>query len=630
MIEKAQSTNHASGIASAPGDLPIPVVRERKAVKATQFRHDNTISPNDPKPSEPVTITATSGATMNIQRAEIWYTIAGHSPTAQSLKQPMSLSSVEWAAATGYLNCWQATLPPQPDGTIVRYKIAGYSASAGDTPDYFAHDGSGFWFQIGETGLTTFAYHVQAQPRHLPDWMADAVIYHIFLDRFRNDGEDGRFLPHGPQEKHGGTLRGVIRALPYLAELGVNCLWLSSIGPSDSYHRYDQTDYFTVDPDLGSLETLRELVEAAHVRGMRLILDFVPSHGSWNMPEFVAARQDRDAPTASWFVFDEWPDKYRCFLGVAPSLVSFNSNDEGLRQFLIDSARFWLCDVGFDGLRLDHAIGHGADFWVAFSTALEQAKPDVALFGEAPDTPDMLRHFQGWLQGILDFPLAQMLRMSFGRGDWGVAELSGALQAYNRYMQEGPGRVTFFDNHDMNRFLFVANGDTRRLKLAALCLWTLPFPPILYYGTEIGLSQNQDKDAGGFGGDHEIRHDMIWDAAQWDHDLLDFFKTIIDLRHCQPALRRGEWRPLSIDVERQICSYRLVLDSDELQVYFNLSEVCRHIRIDPAPTPQVLLSTNPANELKETTLTLAGLSGIILAGERSRRTSGRVEPIATP
>ncbi|MGD9048014.1 MAG: alpha-amylase family glycosyl hydrolase, partial [Anaerolineae bacterium] len=184
------------------------------------------------------------------------------------------------------------------------------------------------------------------------------------------------------------------------------------------------------------------------------------------------------------------------------------------------------------------------------------------------------------------------------------------------------GRVTFFDNHDMNRFLFLANGDTRRLKLATLCLLTLPFPPVLYYGTEIGLSQNQDKDAGGLSGDHEVRHDMIWDPALWDHDLLAFFRAIIGLRRQQPVLRRGKWHPLYTDLERQIYGYKIVSGSFELQVLFNLSDVSHQIPLDPPQPRQMLLSTNSRNALQdadaERTLTLEGLSGVVLASKRSQ------------
>ncbi|MCA9983379.1 MAG: DUF3459 domain-containing protein [Anaerolineales bacterium] len=560
------------GIASAPGDLPMPMLLERQARRASQFRHDNTVQPSAPLPDEPVTISATSGAALPIDRAELWYTVDGSQPGPASQRLSMPLAQVLWEPRVGYLNEWAVTVPPQPAGTIVRYQIAGYRLGA-DRPEWLAHDGTGFWYRYGADGITTFAYRVRAERQDLPDWMQDAVIYHIFLDRFHNGTENGVW-PAGqqPLAKHGGNLQGVIQALPYLAELGVNCLWLSPLGPAESYHRYDQTSFTDIDPILGDLATMRQLVAAAHARGLRLILDYVPSHASWQMPAFLAAQADQKAPSASWFIFEQWPDKYRSFLGIIPQLVSLNTNDPGLRRFLIDSARYWLCDVGFDGLRLDHSIGHGLDFWVQFCTELETVKPAVALFGEATDTPENLQRQAGRLQGVLDFPLAEALRLTFGLGRWGVTELAGFLRSHFALMAHGPGLVGFFDNHDMDRLLFLAENDSRRLRLAALALLTLPGPITLYYGTEIGLSQPASKAAGGFGGDHVVRGNMVWDPAGWDHSLLTFFRDLIALRRQSAALRRGHWSLRQLDDQRQLLVYEMAQGAEKLAIWFNLGD----------------------------------------------------------
>lgn len=582
-----------SDIASAPGDLPFPALIERQTLLGSQFRHDNTISPTAPKPGERVRVTATSGATMLIERAEIWYTTDGSWPGADSERVPMAIAAVDWTPRTRFVNEWQGVIPGQPEGTAVRYKIAGYTAESDDTPACFAHDGSGFWFFIGDSGITTFAYRVRQKAVTLPDWMADAVIYHIFIDRFHPGTVDGRFPADlDPNERHGGTLRGITQSLDYLSELGVNCLWLSPIGPADTYHRYDQKDFFGIDPELGTEAELRALIAALHERGMRIILDFVPSHTSWKMPEFLAAQQNQNAPSYDWFVFNEWPHDYRNFLNRVPFLPSFDTESDSARRYLIDSAIHWVRDFGFDGLRLDHSIGHGMDFWVQFSNEVEAARPDVALFGEATDTPENLRSMHGRLQGFLDFPLAQLMRLVFGRGSWGVRELAGTMAAYQRFMAGGPGRVTFFDNHDMNRLLFEAGNDTRRVKLAALCLLSLPYPPVIYYGTEIALFQERDKNDGGIGGDHEIRRDMLWDTAEWDEDLLAFFKTLIGLRHDHAALRRGSWRPLVADVEKQVYGYRMADETAELVVLFNLNDSPQQITLDGLERVDRLMSVN--------------------------------------
>jgi glycosidase len=400
----------------------------------------------------------------------------------------------------------------------------------------------------------------------------------------------------------------VREALPYLEELGVDCLWLSPLGPSPSYHRYDQTDYFDVDADLGGIAAARRLVADAHERGIRLILDFVPAHGSWLMPQFRAAQSDAGSEYRSWFIFDEWPHRYRSFLGVSPFLVTFNTADPGLRRFVTDSALFWVGDVGFDGLRLDHAIGAGSDFWVGFGDELQRARPDVTMLGEATDTPPMLRRYRGTLQGILDFPLANQLRMAFGTGELDAAAFGSALAAYMSFMGEGPDRVTFLDNHDMDRFLFVAGGDTRRLELAALCLFTLPHTPVIYYGTEVGLSQEVAKSDSGYGGDHHARSDMPWDSDAWDEGLRHTFRSLIALRKANPALRRGSWSLLT-DTPPGVVGYRLTLDEATCDVFLNLSDEPRSVGAGGR-----LLAGVGGSAAGDGAVVLAPLGGVVVGG----------------
>jgi glycosidase len=606
-------------IATAPGDLPRRDIVARHTLRRAQFRHDNTIEPLGPRPGQPITLTATSGAELPLARAEVWISTDGRVPNAAAPRLPMTPVATEWHFTAGFLTRWQATLPGQPAGTIVRYRIAGWlpGAAPDAPPDVWAMDGSGFWFRSDpDHAITTFAFPVEAPGPVHPAWLQEAVIYQIFLDRYHPGTPDGRF-PEGadPQAKHGGTLQGVIQTLPYLSELGVTCLWLSPIGPADSYHRYDATDYFTVDPTLGTVDDLRALTAAAHDRGMRVLLDFVPSHLSSDHAAFVAAQSDRDAASHDWFTFYEWPHSYRSFLDMVPQLVSINTNSAGARQHIIDSAVYWMRDCGVDGYRLDHAIGHGMDFWTQFRAALVAENPEVVTIGEVTDTTDCLRAYRGRLHDVLDFPLARALRLAFGTGDWSVAELHTYLDAYDRYMAEGPGRVSFLDNHDMDRFLHVAGGDKTRLKLAALCQFALEQPPTIYYGTEIGLAQARGMDEGGFGGDVEARQDMPWDPADWDHDLLAFYRALIAGRAVQPALR-GEGRELLwLDAAAGLYAFRRSAEgAADVVVAFNLWADAQTIPLPADHT--VILATHDGVAVTAAGVHLPPMSGAWLSGAR--------------
>lgn len=576
-------------VANPPGELPIAEIEARIAAQARQFRHDNTITPLAPRPGEPVQVCASSGSALALARASVLYTTDGRRPGLDAHVLPMRAAAIDWDPRAGYLTRWRAALPAQPDGTIVRYRIAGWHACADGgperAPDLWAHDGQGFWFRFpGESGITTFAYRVESPQPALPAWVTDAVIYHIFLDRFHPDSVDGDFAEDAAANaRHGGSLRGVRQALGYLRDLGVTCLWLSPLCASDSYHRYDMTDLYGVDPALGTEQDLRDLVDEAHAHGLRLLLDLVPNHCSWRHPAFEAARRDPAAPTASWFTFDEWPDQYRRFLGTVASLPSFNTDDPAAREHIIGSAVHWLRDLGVDGFRLDHAMGPSMDFWVAFRAATREAAPASFTVGEVTDSPDSVRRYRGRLDGVLDFPLARALRLTFGVDAWSVARLDAFLAAHEEYMASGPGCVSFLDNHDMNRFLFVAGDDVARLKLAALCQFTLAATPTIYYGTEIGLSQQHDIADREFGGDAEARRDMPWNAAAWNHDLLDFYRALTRLRRDRAALRHGTRRTIFVDDQAGAYAYLRSLARQrgvgDVLTVFNLSGVEQNIAL---------------------------------------------------
>lgn len=601
-------------IATAPGDLPLRDVVARDTSLSRQFRHDNSIEPLGPKAGQPITVSATSGLHVPLARAEVWLTTDGSLPedgAERIVMNPMS----DWRFNPGYLTRWIGVIPGQPVGTIVRYRIAGWLAGAAPDapPDIFAMDGSGFWFRSEPTdAITVFAFPIEpAEPVH-PEWLQEAVIYHIFLDRYHPGNSDGCFPANAdPQAKHGGTLCGVMQTLPYLKELGVSCLWLSPIGPSDSYHRYDANDYFAVDPPLGTVDDLRALTTAAHAHGMRVLLDFVPSHLSADHEAFVAAQTQPNALTRDWFTFYEWPHRYRSFLDMVPWLVSINTNSAGARQHIIDSALYWMREAGIDGYRLDHAIGHGMDFWTQFRAALIDENPAVVTIGEVTDTADCLRAYRGRLHDVLDFPLARALRLVFATGDWSVADLHTYLDSYDRYMADGPGRVSFLDNHDMDRFLYVAGNDPARLKLAALCQFSLEQPPVIYYGTEIGLVQARGMDEVGLGGDVEVRQDMIWDPAGWDWDLLEFYRALVAGRGMHAALRGNRRELVWLDAAGGTYAFRRsAAGAPDVVVAFNVGPALRTV---PLVAGDLLLSTAAGVSLTDEGLVLPPLSGAWLA-----------------
>lgn len=435
------------------------------------------------------------------------------------------------------------------------------------------------------TGATRYGYTVDQFTA--PPWAREAIIYQIFVDRFT--GVENRWL--APAEMNaftGGTLRGITDKLAYIADLGVTAIWLTPIFVTPTYHGYDTSDYYQVDPHFGTNDDLRTLVDAAHGRGLRVILDFVANHTSVDFTPFAQAKADPTSPHRSWFNFNERHQHgYRTFFNVA-SMPQLDTDQPAVRTFLIDAARYWLTEYKVDGYRLDYAAGPSHAFWSEFRAACKAAKPDCWLFGEVTLAGDELRSYQGRLDGCLDFALCRTLRQLCARphATLSLSHFANTLQRSRTFFaaQAGGGAdfllPSFLDNHDMNRFLWAAGNDKARLRLAAGLLFAFGDAPIIYYGTEVGLSQPQRKGPWR----EEARHPMLWGDSQ-DKALLAYFQQLIALRRHHPALAQGEFKTHYLHDEEQLWLVERALRADAVCIAVNLSSEARTVSL---PWPQAL------------------------------------------
>ncbi len=479
---------------------------------------------------------------------------------------PLTLADTTWDMLTwSYIQTWEGTLPAYPNGTVVRYTV-------GALP----RDGSA---PLPADGGERFSYLVGSPPP--PAWAAEARIYQIFVDRF-NPGAGRDWNPvTSLRDVFGGTLRGIIEKLDYLAALGINCLWLTPIFPDKTAHGYHALDYFTVNPRAGTLDDARNLLHEAHERGIRVLLDFVANHVGHDHPAFIKAQTDRESDEYHWFTWRSWPDEYEAYFNI-PALPKLNTNYPGVRDYLLRSIRFWIEDVGFDGLRLDHANGPTHDFWTATRALIEDIKPEAWVFGEVVAPPPFLRSYAGRLHGVLDFPLTQALRDTFAFETMSLHAFDAFLTHHDDYFPPEFSRPSFLDNHDMDRFLWIADDDVRKLKLAALCLVTLGGPPILYAGTELGLSQSQAINAPDSVGMNECRLPMPWENLPHP-ELQDFFRDLLHFREKHPVLWNGERHTVHVDDATRTYAYMVQDPQEVVIVALNLSDEPRAIPCD-APT----------------------------------------------
>ena len=510
------------------------------------LQHAHTMTPLDPLPDQPVTLTVRAGQKLPVQDMAAYYTTDGSSPSGSrgvaTNGQAVSLRCIdqEWdIPAWGYVAHWAGDIPGQPDNTTVRYRISAWMEGGdeycADWPDFAATvERAAALSSRGKSladlpfvvapGGNVFTYHVDHFTT--PLWAKNAVIYHIFVDRFY-PGDGKKWQQTRDLHKFfGGTLWGVRDKLEYIANLGVDCIWLSPTWVSPTYHGYDIADYYKTAPRLGGDEAMRALIEAAHARGIRVILDLVCNHCSNKHPYFVEALANPQSRYRNWFTFDDSEVGYRSFFGVK-NMPKINLENPEAAAWMIDIAQFWLREFDADGYRLDYANGVGSNFWSGFRVACRQVKPDSFIFGEIIEAPSAQRAYVGRLDGLLDFHLEDALRKTYAWGAMTEAEFEQFARLHYAYFPPDFLMPTFLDNHDMDRFLFIAKNDKAALRRAATAQFRLPGPPILYYGTEVGLSQQAGKSEGR--GLEESRLPMLWGEEQ-DANLLHFYRELIQAR----------------------------------------------------------------------------------------------------
>jgi neopullulanase len=404
-----------------------------------------------------------------------------------------------------------------------------------------------------------------------PDWVKHAVFYQIFPDRFarspRSTPPRGiQFKPWGsPPEQQGfqgGDLLGITDKLDYLQHLGVTALYLTPIFASASNHRYHAYDYYQVDPLLGGNAALRELLDEAHGRSMRVVLDGVFNHASRGFWAFHHILENgANSPYLDWFIIRGWPlhayssdlthpPNYDCWWGL-PALPKFNIHNPGVREYLLDVARHWVA-FGIDGWRLDVPTEIAdVSFWQAFRQVVKAANPEAYLCGE------IWHPAERWLQGdqfdaVMNYPFsravlgfcgARTLVHGYRQGSYPLPPLTAGGFArrideiYTRYdWQVNYAQLNLLDSHDTARALWIVGEDISALRLCVLCQMTMPGAPCIYYGDEIGMSAGKDP---------FCRAAFPWQGqGQWDHDLLTFYRRAVALRHRTPALRTGTFQRL--------------------------------------------------------------------------------------
>jgi glycosidase len=436
-------------------------------------------------------------------------------------------------------------------------------------------------------------------------WWNDTVFYEIFVRSFRDSDGDGD-----------GDFNGIIEKLDYLQALGIRGLWLMPINPSPSYHGYDVTDYYAVNPDYGTMDDFKRLLDEAHNRDIRIIIDFVMNHTSSKHPWFQSALTP-GSQYREWYVWSEtdpgtpgpWGQKawyragngqyyYAIFWDQMPDL---NYDNPAVREEMKKVTSFWLNDVGVDGFRLD-AVRYVVEgdqladskanhaFIEEWGQYYRSVNPQAFTVGEAWTDNANVKKYTNTnreLDSAFNFDLSDAMA-TLTQGN--TSTFRFVVQTTVRDFPE-QDNANFLTNHDMPRVMNVLGVDKeQKAKLAAGILLTLPGIPFIYYGEEIGMSGTKP--------DELIRTPMQWenkpgagftDGKPWQSVNIDFtivnvarqegdadslletYRTFIQLRNEHSALRVGETF-VAESLSNKIVSYLRVSGDETLLVLINIDD----------------------------------------------------------
>ena len=364
----------------------------------------------------------------------------------------------------------------------------------------------------------------------IPDWINSAVFYQIFPDSFCSDGQTKKL----PDDYFGGTLNGITNNLKYLKNLGINVIYLNPIFCSTTVHRYDVTDYFNIDPILGTKADFKNLVDSCHKLGIKVVLDAVINHSSHKNPMFLdVLKNGKNSKFANYYVINSFknnkPYDYDRF-AFENYMPKLNTSNPEVQNYFIKFLTYWIKEFNIDGWRFDVGNEIGHNFISQARSAIKQANPNAYMLGE-------IWHNSDWFllgdeyDGVTNFSLKDIL-FKFAKNEINAHQF---VNNYLTYYYTIPNRAiiassNFLCNHDTTR---VASEITNhnKLKIMIALQFIMLGTPLIYYGEEVGMLHDENNL-----GDRGARTPFDFNSAK-NNELFDFYKKIIKLKTSNPCMQ---------------------------------------------------------------------------------------------
>ncbi|WP_047980605.1 alpha-amylase family glycosyl hydrolase [Ornithinibacillus contaminans] len=380
---------------------------------------------------------------------------------------------------------------------------------------------------------------VHAAEQKASTWQ-DEIIYFVMIDRFNNGdtANDYQVDSSDPSAYHGGDFQGIMEKLDYIKEMGFTAIWLTPIVNNEAkgYHGYWTEDFYEVEEHFGTLDEFKLLVQEAHNRDIKIILDLVVNHTGYEHPWLS------DPDKHDWFHEDKpilnSNDQNLIETGRLAGLPDLAQENPEVREYLLDMAKWWIEETDIDGYRLDTVKHVPKDFWEDFSKEVKAVKEDFFLIGEVwhNDPTYVADYAKTGIDSFVDYPFYNEATRIFSSPDQAIGKYMNGIWQRNAVLYENPSILgNFIDNHDNKRFTRLAiekdQDPVSRLKQALTYLYTAPGIPIVYYGTEIAMDGGEDPDN---------RRMMEFQ----DHELVSYISELGKIRQEYPALSRGDYELL--------------------------------------------------------------------------------------
>ncbi|EGP5142541.1 alpha-glycosidase [Enterococcus faecium] len=422
----------------------------------------------------------------------------------------------------------------------------------------------------------------------IPEWVKETVWYQIFPERFANGdkaNDPEHTLPWGSKDPDredffGGDLQGVRDHLDYLTDLGVNGIYFCPIFKATSSHKYDTIDYYEVDPAFGDKKLLKNLIDEAHKRGIRIMFDAVFNHMGVHSPQWQDVLKNGEKSIyKDWFHIRFFPvDSYQMTdlpetaenipydtFAFTPFMPKLNTANPEVQKYLLDIATYWIKEFDIDGWRLDVANEVDHHFWKKFREAVTEIKPDIYILGE------IWHSSQAWLQGdefhaVMNYAFTDSIKDYFAKKKITASQMVSGMNHQQMLYRDQVNEGTFnlLDSHDTARILTLCQGNKELMKSVMAFMFLQKGSPCIYYGTEIGMTGEDDPDC---------RKCMIWEKEEQDLELFGFIKELVSLRkQLSKIISEGSTQWLIVYDREDKLYFTRELEGQIIYVYFNQSK----------------------------------------------------------